>query len=106
LDNKSIEILPIVKKENITVPTQTDSTAEDQTKEYLLKTKNETEVKTTLKRQITWKFGLEPLPNDYEAKLMGRIRIKKDEWRTQGLPGPQSMPGYIYDDGVLVETRC
>jgi len=64
--------------------------------------------KATLSRQPTWKYGCEPCPSDYERKLLGKIDLKskQKEWNSRGEPSSLSMPGYIYDDGVLVETRC
>lgn len=65
------------------------------------------QAKKPLTREPTWRYGQEPCPLNYERKLMGKIDISKEhEWKTRGLPSTLSMPGYIYDDGVLTETRC
>ena len=60
-----------------------------------------------VKRAPTWRYGQEPCPENYESKLMGKIDLtKRYQWERQGLPSTLAMPGYIYDEGVLTETRC
>ncbi|XP_018026320.1 uncharacterized protein LOC108681759 [Hyalella azteca] len=60
-----------------------------------------------LRREKTWRYGEEPCPENYEGKLMGKIDVTKGfDWEVLGRPSTLSMPGYIYEDGVLPETRC
>ncbi|KAF2356549.1 Protein of unknown function DUF4796 [Trinorchestia longiramus] len=60
-----------------------------------------------LRREQTWRYGQEPCPQNYEGKLMGKLDVNKGfDWETKGCPSTLSMPGYIYEDGVLPETRC
>ena len=61
-----------------------------------------------LQREPTWRYGQEPCPSNYEGKLMGKIDLssKYREWKSRGQVSSLSMPGYIYDDDVLTETRC
>ena len=69
--------------------------------------KVQTNPRTKLRRAPTWRYGQEPCPENYEGKLMGKIDLsKKHDWDSKGVPSSLSMPGYIYDEGVLTETRC